>query len=146
MEHQEVHKIQDLVSDQNFRGKVLNLKPDEKLPQSLLSEFRDSVTDDLEVARQIVVSLEQESELSMGLNKNQIWTDVVKVVDEFDQTEIRSNGKSGLSISKNSFRWKPLMKYAAVFIGFAMAFSWGALYKSSEIKPTEVETRLAAGV
>jgi transmembrane sensor len=113
LEPREIDKIQNLVNDQKFRKQVLSLNAEEQIFQNLQSE----------VASQIVVSLNRDKKIINGSNKDQIWSDVVKAMNEFDKGNANSNGQPKLTVIKDSFKWKSYMKYAAIFIGLAMAFS-----------------------
>ena len=123
MEPREIDKIQNLVNDQKFRKQVLSLNAEEQIFQNLQSEFGNSSNDELEVASQIVVSLNRDKKIINGSNKDQIWSDVVKAMNEFDKGNANSNGQPKLTVIKDSFKLKSYMKYAAIFIGLAMAFS-----------------------
>ena len=123
MEPREIDKIQNLVNYQKFRKQVLSLNAEEQIFQNLQSEFGNSSNDELEVASQIVVSLNRDKKIINGSNKDQILSDVVKAMNEFDKGNANSNGQPKLTVIKDSFKWKSYMKYAAIFIGLAMAFS-----------------------
>ena len=138
MDHHKIQTIQNLVDNQKFRAKIRQLKPGEDIPENIIIEFMGYSVEDIKIAWDIVLSLENDQQLSK--NKNRIWSNIVMAADVFDLKHGNSDYQVKHSIKKRTSRWM-IMKYAAIFVGILIAVFWVILPSETKL-PAEIHKQV----
>ena len=134
MKYPEIHTIQSLIENEKFKNEVSALDLDKTIPNDVADSYKDFEKKDLEVARQIILSSNGQNNQVDYSNKDQIWNNIKSASDKFDKENLAHSRK--LSVYRSKPVWKSVMKYAAIFIGLGMAFSWGVYYNSNNSQST----------
>lgn len=108
--------IQKIVSDPQFRGRVVELSFDDHLPFDLLNDYPEYNRDELELARKIVQSHELPIEWRRKENKSKLWDAISDKIDDDDSEPEEQVHPTWQVNKKRSFK-KQMLRYASVVAG-----------------------------
>lgn len=108
--------IQKIISDPDFRGRVVELEIDDRLPFDLLNDYPEYNRDELELARKIVLSHELPIRWRRKENKSKLWDAISDKIDDVD-SQAEEEEHPIWQINKKRSLKKQFLRYASVVVG-----------------------------